>query len=400
MSSQPPKVSVVMAVHNAGDYLAAAIASIQAQSLSEFELILSDDGSEDGSLATAEAAASADPRLRVVRGASGGPAAARNRALDAARGDWIAIVDADDLLHPARLARMIDRAEALGVEMIADDLVHFGAETGRSLLQPLVLTSPWPVTARELLAAEAGDPPVPLGYLKPLIRRDAIGAMRYRRELRIGEDFDFLLRLTLSGARLAVLPEAYYLYRRHGRSISHRLSERSARAMIDAQDALSDAGLGAGLSDLLQARRARLQQEAAFAALVAQLRSMRIGAAMRSLVARPSLAAQLWRARLEGRQRAQGEAEAPAALRIDLRAQGLPQRAADWRLSDVLALVAKGNGGRADVVAEGRAGLEAMGYLPGWSGVRLSAPADGWSEAEAAQIAALPWPVTLETGGS
>ena len=398
MSSQPPKVSVVMAVHNAGDYLALAIASVRAQTLADFELILSDDGSQDGSLERAQEAAAADPRVRVISGASGGPAVARNRALDAARGAWIAIVDADDLLHPTRFARLIDRAEALEVEMIADDLVHFGAETGRSLLQPLALSAPWRVTARELLAAETSHPPVPLGYLKPLIRREAIGAMRYRTELRIGEDFDFLLRLTLSGARLAVLPEAYYLYRRHTGSISHRLSEPAARAMIDAQDALTDAGLGADLADLLQARRARLQQEAAFAGLVAQLRSLRVGAAARRLIARPSLAGQLWRARAEGRQRAQARA-VPAVSRIDLRGQALPPRAADWPLSDVLDLVAKGNGGRADVLAEGRAGLAAVGYLPGWSGARLRAPTDGWSEAEAAQITALPWPVVGDRDG-
>ncbi len=400
MEIKAPRVSVIMAFHNAGDFIDAAMASVQAQTLSDLELILSDDGSTDGSRARAEAAAAHDPRLRVVSGPSGGPAAARNRALDIARGHWIAIVDADDLLHPARLERLLHRAEALNVDIVGDDLVHFGAETGRSLLQPLDLFAPWRPTVEELLTAETRKPPVALGYLKPLMRRDAIGTLRYRPELRIGEDFDFLLRLCLSGAQLAVVPEAFYLYRRHGQSISHRLSEPSARAMIAALDRLADEPLEPDAARALQARRLRLDEDADFARLVAHLKSGRISAAAGSILRRPGLLNRLWRSFSEGRRRVR--APDPAVDDLLLSAEPsrgavpaiqLPGRAEDWRLADVIAVVRATNDGTTRIRAVGHAGLEALGYVPGWSEAVLVAPGDGWSEAEARLISAIPWPL-------
>jgi succinoglycan biosynthesis protein ExoO len=85
-------------------HVGAAVASVLRQTEGSLELLLADDGSDDGSEGAARAAARGDARLRWLPGAArGGPSAARNRALDAARGAWVAVMDSDDLLHPRRL---------------------------------------------------------------------------------------------------------------------------------------------------------------------------------------------------------------------------------------------------------------------------------------------------------
>jgi hypothetical protein len=99
------QVSVITPVRDAAAYLGAAIASVQAQSVADWELLIVDDGSRDGSAEVAAAAARADRRIRLIPGPPGrGAAAARNAGLAAARGAFIALLDADDLFEPDKLA--------------------------------------------------------------------------------------------------------------------------------------------------------------------------------------------------------------------------------------------------------------------------------------------------------
>ncbi|HVF37605.1 MAG TPA: glycosyltransferase family 2 protein, partial [Sphingomicrobium sp.] len=103
MNSRPPAISVVMPVYNRADSVGRAVASVLAQDFPDFELIVVDDGSTDG---TAEAvSAEIDPRLRLIRlpGNAGGNAA-RNRGIEAARAPLIAFLDSDDAYLPHKLA--------------------------------------------------------------------------------------------------------------------------------------------------------------------------------------------------------------------------------------------------------------------------------------------------------
>lgn len=101
-----PRVSIITPVHNAEAFLGEAIASVQAQTESDWELIVVDDGSTDESLAIAEAAARNDGRIRSVSpdGRQRGAAAARNAGLASATGEFVAFLDADDLYEPTKLA--------------------------------------------------------------------------------------------------------------------------------------------------------------------------------------------------------------------------------------------------------------------------------------------------------
>ncbi len=156
-SLPPPVVSVVMANFRGAAHLAASMASVLAQSERLLELIVADDASDDDSVAIARRIGEGDDRVRVIASPqNAGPAATRNLGLDAARGEWIAIVDSDDLIHPERLERLIAAAGAADADLVADDLVYFGAvpePQGRTLLQPMALTAPMMLGAPPICAA-------------------------------------------------------------------------------------------------------------------------------------------------------------------------------------------------------------------------------------------------------
>jgi glycosyltransferase involved in cell wall biosynthesis len=104
MSERPiPKVSVVMPAYNAALFIAETIASVQAQTMPDWELLVTDDGSTDQTAALVEELASADPRIRLFRQKNGRQGKARNLALKHATAPWIAFLDADDLWEEDKL---------------------------------------------------------------------------------------------------------------------------------------------------------------------------------------------------------------------------------------------------------------------------------------------------------
>ena len=100
-----PLVSVVMPVHNGGEYLQAAVSSILTQSWSRLELVLVDDHSNDGAVAALE---QTDPRLKIVNSEGRGVVNAFNTGFRQCNGDYIARMDADDISLPDRLTCQLD----------------------------------------------------------------------------------------------------------------------------------------------------------------------------------------------------------------------------------------------------------------------------------------------------
>ena len=105
-------VSIVVPVYNTAEYLPACLDSILAQSFTDFELILVDDGSTDDSLWICEAYAFRDARIRVFHQQNAGVSAARNLGVEQAQGDWLCYVDSDDVVLPAYLQDMLEAADA------------------------------------------------------------------------------------------------------------------------------------------------------------------------------------------------------------------------------------------------------------------------------------------------
>lgn len=107
-----PEISVIIPCYNAARTIGAALASVQAQSLRQIEIIVVDDGSSDESVAIARGAARADGRIHVLTQRNAGPASARNTGIRAARGKLISFLDADDRMLPACLAAHLAHFEA------------------------------------------------------------------------------------------------------------------------------------------------------------------------------------------------------------------------------------------------------------------------------------------------
>ena len=110
--SDQPLVSFVIAVYNDERHLPRAVKSVQAQTYKNWELVIVDDGSTDGTLLLARRLAEGNCQIRVIAAEHGGPAHARNVGLREARGEWIAILDSDDYAHPDRIERQLEFARA------------------------------------------------------------------------------------------------------------------------------------------------------------------------------------------------------------------------------------------------------------------------------------------------
>jgi succinoglycan biosynthesis protein ExoO len=288
MTAQPaatrPIISVVMANHDGAAFVAEAVRSVLDQTLVALELILVDDGSDDDSVERARAVAAGDPRLVVVAlDRNLGPAGTRNRGLDLARGDWIAVVDSDDLLAPTRLEHLLTLAQARGADLVADNLTVFSAEGEIGPLLPGARRGkPREVCLAEFVAANSlyGSGPN-LGVLKPLISTAALRrcGVRYDEGLRIGEDYDLVARLLAAGARYWIDPTPLYRYRKHSRSISHRLRRPDIEALLAGDDRFRGAVGDLTRSDLkaLNKRRRSLERALAFDSVVAAIKARSLG---------------------------------------------------------------------------------------------------------------------------
>ena len=211
--------SVLIPAFNAADFLRTALDSALAQTLDDIEVVVVDDGSRDGTWAVISAYAARDRRVLPVRlAAQSGPAAARNAGLAQASGRWVALLDADDAFLPDRLATLVPRAEALGADLLADNLMLRDFATGRPLgraLDEAVMQATGPLTLAELLRGDMPDRPMRrrLGFLQPILRRAFLAAhgLRYDEDIRSGEDILLYCTCIARGARFHLTPDAGYV---------------------------------------------------------------------------------------------------------------------------------------------------------------------------------------------
>ena len=233
-----PLVTVVVPAFNAESSLAQTIASVQAQSLEDIEILIIDDASTDATLTLARHLAESDPRVKVIAARRNlGPAGARNLGLEAASGDWIALLDADDAFEPGRLARLLGLAKDCGADLLADNLL-LEDETGsiEAMLPLAEAPSCAPLTAAQFLIGNLPDPQRPrksYGFLKPMISRSFLKAkgLRYDEGLRFAEDFAFYLACYAAGARFYLLQEPLYRYRLRADSLTARHSTEDLRRL-------------------------------------------------------------------------------------------------------------------------------------------------------------------------
>ncbi|OAM87619.1 glycosyltransferase [Termitidicoccus mucosus] len=231
-----PSLSILLPVYNAARYLPAALASLRAQTFTDYELIAVDDGSADRSLAILARAADADPRIRVISRPNTGIVGALNDGLEAARAPVVARMDADDIAIPDRLARQFAFLRLTPEFVCLGTAVHF-MDARSALLKPCPRSADHDAIERALLLGDGGQ----LIHPSIMFRRDAVLQIGgYRLAAQWIEDLDLYLRLARVG-RLTNLPAALLHYRIHEQSVNFTRNtgrhERKLRILAEAHAA-------------------------------------------------------------------------------------------------------------------------------------------------------------------
>ncbi len=131
--------SVIIPAYNVSSIIGRAIRSAAVQTFPPLEILVIDDCSTDDTVEVVRALAREFPSLRLVSTqANGGPSAARNVGLHEAKGDWIALLDADDHWRPNRLKRLSEVASATSADFVADNLVMWDAVADRQFKPPIL----------------------------------------------------------------------------------------------------------------------------------------------------------------------------------------------------------------------------------------------------------------------
>jgi glycosyltransferase involved in cell wall biosynthesis len=214
--SATPTVSVVIPAHNAARWLHETIDSVLAQSFGDLELIVVNDASRDDTAAVARAVT--DPRVRVIDNAENiGAPATRNRGIEAARGEFLAFLDADDLALPHRLERQVGFLRTTPeVGLCGAWAETFGART------EIWTAHPRHDQIKTELLFRSGLLQSTVVCRRALLQRFAL---RYDPAIALSEDYELWTRCA-EVMRLANLTEVLVRYRIHGDNASIRGSER------------------------------------------------------------------------------------------------------------------------------------------------------------------------------
>ncbi|MBX0331704.1 glycosyltransferase [Pontibacter sp. HSC-14F20] len=207
-----PKVSVVMPVYNGEAYLREAVDSILHQTFPDFELLIINDGSTDGTLAILDQL-SEDERVRVLHNdGNQGLTYTRNRGLASSRGAYIAMLDSDDVAHPQRLAKQVAFLNANPDFAMVGSYIDLITPEGQFIRTQCYPTEPECIPSLLLFQNNFAQSSV-------MLRRSAIPAEGYRNDFPPSEDYDFWVRIA-STHKVANLAERLVDYREHPGGIS------------------------------------------------------------------------------------------------------------------------------------------------------------------------------------
>ena len=289
-----PRVTVIIPAFNAERDIARAIGSVRAGTETDVEILVADDASTDGTAACIMGIAARDDQVRLIPSVvNAGPGAARNRALAEARGEWVAVLDADDSYHPGRLRSLLELSQRFRADVVSDNLLLCREVPASE--EPMIPRS-WLPKAKVLGVAEfvernivrRGQPRVSYGFMKPVIRRSFLleHGIRYQ-EGRFAEDYIFGLSMLLEGATWAVSPEPFYRYTVRSGSLTENHSPHDLAWLIAAERQLlrhPRAGEYPGLEPVMKAHLQTVEMAKAWENFAIGLKTRDLKQAAGSLV--------------------------------------------------------------------------------------------------------------------
>lgn len=217
-----PEISIIVPVYNAEKWLSYCIDSIMNQTFSDFELLLIDDGSTDGSGKICDEYSLKDSRIRVFHKTNEGVSSARNLGLDNASGEWIAFCDADDWIEQDMIKILLDRANEKNVDIVFCDFwfnypksqipfqLYDWVKQGSNGLKEYLATT-WTCLCGSIQKKKLYDN----------------NKLRSCETIKYCEDFHLMVRLCFFADKIAKVPTPLYHYRQQESSIIHNLDKKT-----------------------------------------------------------------------------------------------------------------------------------------------------------------------------
>lgn len=229
-SRKQPQLSIIVPVYNVMRFLRECLDSIASQTFSDWEAILVDDGSTDGSGAVCDEYAARDPRFRVIHKANGGQSSARNMALDVARGEYIGFVDSDDFIKPEMYAVLVGNACKYNADIAVCGFINLYVDhTGTD----------YQITELEVAGRDRA-----LEILGCSFDSDVVWNKIYRREIftirfpmgKLFEDTRIIAHIFDKASTVVFDPDMLYYYRMRAGSTMNSLPMKQYFSRLEAND--------------------------------------------------------------------------------------------------------------------------------------------------------------------
>ena len=219
------KISIVMPAYNAEDTIQSAINSVLNQKLKDWELLVVDDGSIDGTKSVVKGFT--DSRIIYISQSNSGPGTARNRGIEESEGEYIVFMDSDDIIHPCYLEVLLNNVQEMNADISMCDYI----KVRRNKLMNIQFDSTLNCckSKMELLPSEEcislmfyKRKVMPYPFLK-LINRKVIGESRFPTDISLGEDLEFNLEILKKAKRIVYSPYKMYYHIENDDSITRNL---------------------------------------------------------------------------------------------------------------------------------------------------------------------------------
>ena len=207
------KISIIIPIYNKVKYLETLLLQVKEQTFSDYECLLIDDGSSDGSETICDRFSKEDRRFRVFHIPNGGVSNARNVGLDHAQGEYVTFIDADDELHSEFLENLFRCANEDGVPFVIGNIKKVWHSENRSIILPVPYQGIYPL---ERILPEFAKVQTELGIYgfctAKLVKRALIEETRFNKNIRLAEDLDFYLQIYPKIDSIYFDQKPYYYY--------------------------------------------------------------------------------------------------------------------------------------------------------------------------------------------
>lgn len=217
-------ISIIIPVYNAAEYLEETVQSVLNQDYREFEIILVNDGSKDNSLEICQKLKDSDERIKIINQDNSGVSTARNNGMNAAKGEYVLFIDADDLLEKDMLSTLYNKA----IETDAD-IVSCGAaivKDGVIIREEFGTNKQYEYTNEEALKFFLIGSKVNIGVWTKLFKKSLIEGISYRKDIRINEDKLYIFEALMNADKYIVYDVSKYNYIQRESSATRIFDER------------------------------------------------------------------------------------------------------------------------------------------------------------------------------